>query len=100
MKILIYYAFVVWLCFYVWCGVCGQRLGGQTNVQSSEQVAGVIPYIMGNNKMPELVFRLAFTDVLKLTISMLAPQKLIWTKTREGMLGLFVVLEKLLKSFL
>lgn len=31
-----------------------------TKVQSSGQVAGVIPYIMGNNKMPELVFRLAF----------------------------------------
>lgn len=30
-------------------------------MQSSGQVAGVIPYIMGNNKMPELLlFRLDF----------------------------------------
>lgn len=67
-------------------------------MQSSGQVAGVIPYIMGNNTMPELLFRLAFTDLLKLTISMLAPQNLIYSQTREGKLGLFVVLEKLLKS--
>lgn len=71
MKILIYYALsgCVFVCDVVFVV---NAWGGQMNVQSSGQVAGVIPYIMSNNKMPEQVFRLAFTDLVKLTISMLA----------------------------